>query len=165
MSNTVAIYKDNKWERVISGFSPIECHVVIPSRVITAPVQSGVKIGDVQVLDPVNVVIVGKINASAEYNPYYGSSIVDDDRRTQKDIDRIQQDVGKSLVSVSTKDGFYNNLALETIESTNTTKEYDLAEYKLKFVQVIIKQAMSRSCADRGNDAVRRTGYTATMYM
>lgn len=150
--NDVKIFCDNNWSDELNNFSPFEVIVTSPSRVINAPVQSGIRVPDMQVFDPINIKVIGKVDV--------GDDIVDGSFVLLR-IDDIQQRVGGGFASVQTKDGFYNNLVLQNVINKADSKEYDISHYELEFCQVIMIQGDGKTPLSDDDSSFTRRGYSA----
>ena len=150
--NKVAIYAGENFTNEVTGFSPFECTVTLPSRVIKAPVEGGAMSFDNKVRDPITIKIVGKINLQN-----------DDADKAVRTIKDMYNNRNFSFYSVSTKDSFYGKMILQTVVDRTSQEEFDIVTYELEFVEAMIVQGAAKKSLDVANDEPYVTGYKAAM--
>lgn len=152
--NVVALYNSNNWDARVYGFEPFASTVIRGSRIMKAPVESGVLAADTKVLDPIVIKLTGKVNR------LYGTDYMKSGKNALKVIARYADLRFDEFLSVRTPDGFYNNLVIENVEVMGETKEVDLVTCVITLVEMLIIQGAKNSKTKTpDNKSLSRRGF------
>lgn len=152
--NVVALYNDNNWSSRVYGFEPFASSVIRGSRIMKAPVESGVLAADSKVLDPIVIKLTGKINR------LYGTDYMVSNKNAIKTIAKYADLRINEFLSVRTPDGFYNNLVIENVETNGDSKEVDLVTCVITLVEMLIIQGVKNSkTKSPDNKSISRRGF------
>lgn len=158
MEARIAIFSDNKWDSEIPGFNPIKCQVLRPSRIIKAPVESGVLAADTKVLDPITIKMTGK--ADRVFTDIYGHTYNGQvDKYVVSKLAKLADVKSSDFISARCPDGFYNNLVIESVETNSETGEFDWVTCTVTLVEMLFMQGDSSSAMSPDNNSLSRTGF------
>lgn len=153
-SNKVAVYTDNKWNGELEKFYPFRVDVVRKTRMMMSPIETGTSSIDNKVLDPIVIKVVGKVGRIG-----VDSRLLEDTDSTYRYIASMVDNRDSPLYSVSTTDGFYNNLSMSNARLMGESKELDQTEVELEFTELLLVQGESTRKRDAGNTSRSRNGY------
>lgn len=152
----VAVYTDNKWDGELDKFYPFRAEVVRKTRMAMAPIETGTKSIDNKVLDPIVIKVVGKVGRIGETD-----KLLFDTDSTYRYINSMVDNKSSPFYSVSTTDGFYNNLTMSGARLIGESKEIDQTEVELEFTELLLIQGETAKPRDKGNNSRSRSGYMA----
>ena len=155
------IYSDNDFSSEISAFKATNCKVLMRSRVLKAPIESGVQTLDNKVLDPIEIKITGDIEMYR-----------DDAKSAVAKIKKMFENRKAEFYSLTCRDGAFNNLILQDAPHSESEQRFDIVSYELTFVRAIIyeddgsvKEIPADECnTDAINDATAPVSLEEALY-
>ena len=148
MDSRAAVYSDGSFGGEITGLKVTNVKFIPSSRIISAPVESGVESFDNKVIEPAKVIVTGSIMMGME-----GASAA---------ISTIKLMLANrkfEFYSVSNGEDCYDNLILESCPSTRDSEKYDLIVYELTFKQALLIQGDGGASGDNSN--FQNNGFTS----
>ena len=132
-----ALYSDGGFGSELVGLKVMEVNYIPSSRVIGAPVESGVVVFDTKVIDPARVVVIAEIEIGST------SGIA-----AKSAIKAMLNNTESEFYSASNGDDCYGNLILETYSEKRTAGKYDLLSYELTCKQAMVRHQTSAMTGD-----------------
>lgn len=133
--NNVYVYRENdNTYGQLEGLKVFEVVVKKPSRVISAPVETGVMSFDNKVIDPVEITVTGEIHLVENEA---------DSRDALDNLNAMQKSRKFAFYCVTTKEEAHKNLILENLITKNSTNRIDVVSCTINFKEALLIQSSS----------------------
>lgn len=143
-----AVYTDNDFGSELVGLKSMSVKIIPSSKIIGAPVETGVTSFDNKVLEPTKVVVKGIVTIGDPTSMHAMNS-----------IDQMADNRDFSFYSATDGQNCVNNLILESAPSTRDSNRFDFIEYELIFKEALLVQGSPESSGE--NSDFQNNGYSA----
>lgn len=136
-SRYAAVYVDGS--HTVPGFKITDVESVPTSRMCNAPIETGYMYNDNKVIDPMTLVVKGIVNA-------------EDYSRAFSTIKKMYLNRDFEFYKVYSRAGYFDNLCLLEMPHKEDSEKYDAIEITLKFLQVMMVDAMGKPESESNSD-------------
>lgn len=143
-----AVYMDNDFGAELVGLKSMSVKIIPSSKIIGAPVETGVTSFDNKVIEPTKVVVKGIVTMGDDMSTHAMNS-----------INQMMDNRDFSFYSASDGQNCIGNLIMESASSTRDSSRYDFIEYELIFKEALLVQGSPESSGE--NSDFQNNGYSA----
>lgn len=143
-----AVYMDNNFESELVGLKSMSVKIIPSSKIIGAPVETGVTSFDNKVIEPTKVIVKGVVTIGDPMSVH-----------AMDGIDQMMYNRDFSFYSATDGQSCVDNLILESAPSTRDSNRFDFIEYELVFKAAMLVQSSPESSGE--NSDFQNNGYSA----